>query len=75
MRKFEQRVYLGVLKCFKVKADSLTMYNQDVWSFRNERPFRNVNFSVAAITLEITDDFTLKLLLQRIIDRLYIFDW
>ena len=44
------------------------MNNEDVWCGRNHSSLVQVYFSVAAIALIITDDFTFNLFLKRLLD-------
>ena len=50
------------------------MHNEDIRGFSNQRSLGKVDFTVAAITLVVRDDFTLYALLERLVDVLDVFD-
>ena len=51
-----------ILKRVEIKQYSLQMDNQNIWRFRNERSFSDINLFVTSITAEIRNQLSFNLL-------------
>ena len=69
------RVDLIVLEGIEVEADSLQVYDKDIWSRCDHVSLLEVNLPVAAITLIVVNDLALNLLLERLFNRFEALDW
>ena len=63
-----ERVDFVVLERIKVEADALQVHDEDIRCLSNHHSLVQINLTIAAVALIVADDFTFKLLLQRLLN-------